>query len=70
MYISLPVGFYLGKMKSPKWEYTPFIIQNLEDAMFYKLLSDKDLKAMEALLDSYGGAKYIQKRIEDMRGYE
>jgi len=38
--------------------------------MHYKLLSDKDLKTMDALLDSYGGAKAIQEKIEDMRGHE
>jgi hypothetical protein len=38
--------------------------------MYYKLLSDRDLKAMDALLDSYGGAKAIQEKIEDIRGYE
>lgn len=38
--------------------------------MHYKLLSDRDLKAMDALIDSYGGAKEISKKIESMRDYE
>ncbi|GAH30558.1 unnamed protein product, partial [marine sediment metagenome] len=38
--------------------------------MHFKLLSDKDLKAMDALLDSYGGAKEISKKIDSMRDYE
>lgn len=38
--------------------------------MHFKLLSDKDLKAMDALLDSYGGAKEISQKIETMRDYE
>jgi hypothetical protein len=38
--------------------------------MYFKLLSDKDLKAMDALLDSYGGAKEISEKIESMRDYE
>jgi hypothetical protein len=38
--------------------------------MHFKLLSDNDLKAMDALLDSYGGAKEISKQIESMRDYE
>ena len=38
--------------------------------MHFKLLSDKDLKAMDALLDSYGGAKEISEKIESMRDYE
>jgi len=38
--------------------------------MHFKLLSDKDLKAMDALLDSYGGAKEISRKIESMRDYE
>jgi hypothetical protein len=38
--------------------------------MHFKLLSDKDLKAMDALLDSYGGAKEISEKIESMRNYE
>jgi len=38
--------------------------------MNFKLLSDKDLKAMDALLDSYGGAKEISEKIESMRDYE
>ena len=38
--------------------------------MHFKLLSDKDLKAMDTLLDSYGGAKEISQKIESMRDYE
>ncbi len=38
--------------------------------MHFDLLSDKDLKAMDALLDSYGGAKEISGKIESMRDYE
>jgi len=38
--------------------------------MHFKLLSDKDLKAMDALLDSYGGAKEISEKIESMRDYK
>ncbi len=38
--------------------------------MHFKILSDKDLKAMDALLDSYGGSKKISEKIESMRDYE
>ncbi len=38
--------------------------------MHFKLLSDKDFKAMDALLDSYGGAKEISEKIDSMRDYE
>ena len=38
--------------------------------MNYKLLSDKDIKAMDALIGSYGGAKEISKKIELLREYE
>ncbi|MDH5706054.1 MAG: hypothetical protein OEZ45_08550 [Candidatus Aminicenantes bacterium] len=38
--------------------------------MHFKLLSDRDLKAMDALLDSYGGPKEISEKIESMRNYE
>jgi hypothetical protein len=38
--------------------------------MHFKLLSDRDLKAMDALIDSYGGAKEISEKIESMRDYE
>ena len=38
--------------------------------MHFDLLSDKDLKAMDALLDSYGGAKEISEKIDSMRDYE
>jgi len=37
--------------------------------MHFKLLSNKDLKAMDALIDSYGGAKEISKQIESRRDY-
>ena len=38
--------------------------------MNFKLLNDKDLKAIDALLNSYGGAKEISKKIESIRDYE
>lgn len=38
--------------------------------MHFKLFSDKDLKAMDALLESYGGAKEISKQISARRDYE
>jgi hypothetical protein len=38
--------------------------------MHFELLSDKERKAMDALLDSYGGAKEISGKIESMRDYE
>jgi len=38
--------------------------------MHFKLLSDKDLKAIDALLESYGGTKEISREIESMRDYE
>jgi len=38
--------------------------------MHFKLFSDKDIKAMGALIDSYGGAEEISKKIESMREYE
>jgi hypothetical protein len=41
-----------------------------EESMHFKLLSDKDLKAMDALIDSYGGAKEISRKIESMRDYQ
>jgi hypothetical protein len=37
--------------------------------MHFKLLSDKDTKAMDALIDSYGGAKEISRTIEEKRDY-
>jgi len=37
--------------------------------MHFKLLNDNDLKAIDALLDSYGGSKEISKKIESMRDY-
>ncbi|MBN2200314.1 MAG: hypothetical protein JW747_10765, partial [Candidatus Aminicenantes bacterium] len=38
--------------------------------MHFKLLSPKDLKAIEALRDSYGGGREIAQRIESQRNYE
>lgn len=38
--------------------------------MHYKLLSDRDLKAMDSLIDSYGGPKEISKKIESKKDYE
>jgi hypothetical protein len=38
--------------------------------MHFKLLSPKDLKAMEALRDSYGGGREISKRIDSLRDYQ
>jgi len=38
--------------------------------MHYKLLSDKDMKAVDALIASHGGAAAINKKIEEMRQYE
>ncbi|MGB2845808.1 MAG: hypothetical protein WBC02_13225 [Candidatus Aminicenantaceae bacterium] len=38
--------------------------------MHFKLFSDNDIKAMDALIDSYGGAEEISKKIESMREYE
>jgi len=38
--------------------------------MHFKLLSNKDLKAMDALIDSYGGAKEISKKIGELRNQE
>lgn len=37
--------------------------------MHFRLLSNKDRKAMDALLESYGGAKTISEKIESMRDY-
>ncbi len=37
--------------------------------MHFKLLSDKDIKAMDALIDSYGGTKEISRTIEQKRDY-
>lgn len=37
--------------------------------MHFKFLSNRDLKAMDALLESYGGAKEISEKIESMRDY-
>lgn len=38
--------------------------------MHFKLLSKRDLKAMDSLLDSYGGAKEVSKQIESIRDYK
>ncbi len=38
--------------------------------MHFKLLSNRDLKAMDALLKSYGGAKEISQKISLMREYK
>ena len=38
--------------------------------MHFKLLQDKDLKAMDALLNSYGGPQEISKTIESTRNYD
>jgi hypothetical protein len=38
--------------------------------MHFRLLSDRDLKAMDGLLDSYGGAQEISSRIAEMRDYQ
>jgi hypothetical protein len=38
--------------------------------MHFKLLSDKDMKAIDALIESHGGAPAINKKIEEMRQYE
>jgi hypothetical protein len=37
--------------------------------MHYKFLSNKDIKAMEALQESYGGAKGISEKIQAARDY-
>ncbi len=38
--------------------------------MHFKLLSNKDMKAIDALIDAYGGPKAICDRISEMRNYE
>lgn len=38
--------------------------------MHFKLLSQRDQSALDALLDSYGGAKEISMRIDTLRDYE
>ncbi len=38
--------------------------------MQFKLLSDSDMKAMDSLKESHGGAKGIAESIEKMRGFE
>lgn len=40
-----------------------------EKTMHFKLLSAKDLKAIDALIDSYGGVKEISKKIRSKRDY-
>lgn len=38
--------------------------------MHFKLLSDRDTKAIDALIDAYGGAKAIGEKITAMRDYQ
>ncbi|MCD6162861.1 MAG: hypothetical protein J7K40_10665 [candidate division Zixibacteria bacterium] len=38
--------------------------------MHFKLLSSKDMKAIDALIDAYGGSKAINNKISEMRDYE
>ncbi|UCD93855.1 MAG: hypothetical protein JSU69_08790 [Candidatus Zixiibacteriota bacterium] len=38
--------------------------------MHFKLLTDRDLKAIDALIDAYGGARAICDRIAEVRKYE
>ena len=38
--------------------------------MHFKLLSDRDLKAIDALINAYGGAKEINGKIAERRKYE
>jgi len=38
--------------------------------MHFKLLSDKDMKAIDALIDAYGGPKAVSDKIQAMREYE
>ncbi len=38
--------------------------------MHFKLFSDKDLKAMDALLESYGGPAEIEKQIKARQDFE
>jgi hypothetical protein len=38
--------------------------------MYFKLLSDRDLKAMDALLASYGGPEEISRNVESMKDYD
>ena len=38
--------------------------------MHFKLLSGKDIKAIDALIDAYGGSEAINKKIGEMRDYE
>jgi hypothetical protein len=37
--------------------------------MHYDLLSKRDLKAIDALIDSYGGAKAVREKITAKREY-
>lgn len=39
-------------------------------SLHYKLLSSKEMKQMDALKESYGGAKEIERTIDKMRNYE
>jgi hypothetical protein len=41
-----------------------------ETAMHYKLLSDEDMRAMDALKEYHGGAKAISESIDKMRDFE
>jgi len=38
--------------------------------MHFKLLSDRDMKAIDALVEAYGGASKINDKIEEVRKYE
>jgi hypothetical protein len=38
--------------------------------MYFDLLTDRDMKAIDALLDSYGGGKAISDKIDQMRDYQ
>lgn len=46
------------------------MISELKVSMHFRLLADNDLKAIDALIDSYGGAKEISRKIESMRDYK
>ncbi len=37
--------------------------------MFFKLLNSNDMKAINALIDSYGGPKSINDKIVEKRPY-
>lgn len=38
--------------------------------MHFKLLSDKEMKAIDTLIDAYGGPKAVSDKIQSMRKYE